>query len=87
MPVDNVAGCAPCRYCSPHHRMPFDSRNEGSKRASMTWRVTCFGPCRTQVTDVDPLSRQSMPLFRGLHSFRFQLNLSSSVHRVNQLNS
>jgi len=24
---------------------------------------------------------------RGLHSFRFQLNLSSSVHRVTQLNS
>jgi len=23
----------------------------------------------------------------GLHSFRFQLNLSSSVHRVTQLNS
>jgi len=24
---------------------------------------------------------------RGLHSFRFQLNLSSSVHRVTQLDS
>jgi hypothetical protein len=24
---------------------------------------------------------------RGLHSFRFQLNFSSSVHRVTQLNS
>ena len=27
------------------------------------------------------------PRDRGLHSFRFQLNLSSSVHRVTQLNS
>ena len=28
-----------------------------------------------------------LPSSRGLHSFRFQLNLSSSVHRVSQLNS
>ena len=28
-----------------------------------------------------------LPSSRGLHSFRFQLNLSSSVHRVTQLNS
>jgi hypothetical protein len=26
------------------------------------------------------------PPARGLHSFRFQLNFSSSVHRVTQLN-
>jgi len=28
-----------------------------------------------------------MVVGRGLHSFRFQLNLSSSVHRLTQLNS
>jgi hypothetical protein len=27
------------------------------------------------------------PVLRGLHSFRIQLNLSSSVHRVTQLNA
>jgi hypothetical protein len=27
------------------------------------------------------------PVLRGLHSFPFQLNLSSSVHRVTQLHS
>ena len=27
-----------------------------------------------------------LPQGRGLHSYRFQLNLSSSVHRVTQLN-
>jgi hypothetical protein len=27
------------------------------------------------------------PMDRGLHSFRFQLNLSTSVHGVTQLNS
>jgi hypothetical protein len=28
-----------------------------------------------------------LPQARGLHSFRFQLNLSSSVHRATQLDS
>jgi len=28
----------PDRYCSPRHRMTFNSRNEGSKCVSMTWR-------------------------------------------------
>ena len=28
-----------------------------------------------------------LPLSRGLHSFPFQLNLSSSVHRMTQINS
>jgi len=27
----------PGRHCSPRHRMPFNSRNEGSKCVSMTW--------------------------------------------------
>jgi len=30
---------------------------------------------------------RAQPADRGLHSFRFQLNLSSSVHRVTQLDS
>jgi len=29
----------PDRCYSPRHRMPFDSRNEGSKLVSMTWRI------------------------------------------------
>jgi hypothetical protein len=38
----------PCRIvrCSPRHRMPFDSRNEGSTRVSMTWRLRCACPWR-----------------------------------------
>ena len=28
----------PGRYCSPRHRMPSNSRNEGSQCVSMTWR-------------------------------------------------
>ena len=28
----------PGRYCSPHHRMPINSRNESYRRVSMTWR-------------------------------------------------
>ena len=31
-------------------------------------------------------STRSAPSIRGLHSFRFQLNLSSPVHRVTRLN-
>jgi len=29
--MDDVAGIGPGRYCSPRHRMPFNSRNVGSK--------------------------------------------------------
>jgi len=29
----------PARYCSPRHRKPFESRNEGSQCVSMTWRA------------------------------------------------
>jgi hypothetical protein len=30
----------PCRFCSPRHRLPFNSLNQGPKRLSMTWRET-----------------------------------------------
>ena len=33
-------GLPRARYCSPRHRMPFKSRNEGSQRVSMTWRAS-----------------------------------------------
>jgi len=33
---DSEAG--PGRYCSPRHRKSFNSRNEGSKCVSTTWR-------------------------------------------------
>ena len=54
----------------------------------MTWRVTSARLYRLGV----PVARQPHecalhPVRRGLHSFPFQLNLSSSVHRVTQLNS
>jgi hypothetical protein len=39
MRVDDMAGNGPDRYCSPRHRMPFNSRNEGPIRVSMTWRA------------------------------------------------
>ena len=34
----------PGAYCSPRHRMPFNSRIERSQRVSMTWRVTSACP-------------------------------------------
>ena len=37
-------GLAVGTYCLPHHRMPFKSRTEGSKRGSMTWRVISARP-------------------------------------------
>ena len=39
MRVDGGSGDSPGRYCSPRHRMLFDSRHEGSKRVPMTWRA------------------------------------------------
>jgi len=47
MRVDDVAGNGPGIYCSPRHRMPFNSRNEGSKRVLATWLRPgnlCCGP-------------------------------------------
>jgi len=34
----------PARYCSPHHRMPLNSRNEGSKCVSIMWQATSSRP-------------------------------------------
>ena len=34
----------PARCCSPRHRMPFSSRNEGLKCVSMTWRAISGRP-------------------------------------------
>ena len=42
-----VVEVAPSRYCycSPHHiRIPFNSRNDGSKCVSMTWRAISARP-------------------------------------------
>jgi len=36
---DDTAGNGPGRCCSPRHRMAFDSRREGLKYVSMTWRA------------------------------------------------
>jgi hypothetical protein len=44
MLVDVKAGNEIGRCCSPCRRMPFESRNEGSKRVSMTWRATSAWP-------------------------------------------
>ena len=51
MRVDDVAGNGPGIYCSPRHRMPFNSRNEGSKRVLATWLRPgnlCCGPTPQQ---------------------------------------
>jgi hypothetical protein len=42
-PSDDEVGRG--RYRSPRHRMPYNSRNEGLKCVSMTWRVVFAGPC------------------------------------------
>jgi hypothetical protein len=36
----------PGRYNSPHHRRPFNSRNEGSTHVWVTWRTALRCPCR-----------------------------------------
>jgi len=45
---NDVAGSAisnsPGRYCSPHHRMTFYSRDEDSKRVSSTWWALSIRP-------------------------------------------
>jgi hypothetical protein len=35
----DVASLEPGRYCSPRHRTPLDSINEGVRYMSMTWRA------------------------------------------------
>jgi len=44
MRVHDVAGNGSGRYCSPRHGMPWNSRNEGSKCVSVTWRATSARP-------------------------------------------
>jgi hypothetical protein len=39
-----LAAVGPGRHYSPHYRMSFESRNEGSKCESMTWRATSARP-------------------------------------------
>jgi len=39
MPVDDVAGNGPGRYCSPRHTMPMNSRHDDSICLSMMWRA------------------------------------------------
>ena len=46
MRVGDLVGNSPRSYRSPHHRMPLHSRNEDSKRRSMTWLDTCASPYR-----------------------------------------
>ena len=44
MCVNGVAGNGSGTHCSPRHGMPFNSRNEGSQRVSMTWRAVSARP-------------------------------------------
>jgi len=47
MRIDDVASnmCVSLvRELSPRHKIPFDSRNEGSKSVPMTWRALPPGP-------------------------------------------
>ena len=48
-------GAGPARCCSPRHRMPFTSRNEGPKRVLTTWREICGWPCGGALTSVAAL--------------------------------
>jgi len=38
--IDGAVLVGPGRCCSPRHRMPRNSRDEGSECVSMTWQVT-----------------------------------------------
>jgi hypothetical protein len=60
--------------CPPRPKVPSTYTPPGS--AAMTERMVSAS-----------IAGVCVPNARGLHSFRFQLNLSSSVHRVTQLNS
>ena len=51
----------------------------------MTWRAVCVRPY--EVVDMLLGRGADVDIGRGLHSFLFQLNLSSSVHRTTQINS
>jgi hypothetical protein len=61
-------------------------RHRGSKRLKV---IDHSGPCPSfaLLALVTMVTGEPVPTSRGLHSFRFQLNLSSSVHRVTELNS
>jgi len=39
MRVDDVASLGPGRCGSPHYRMPFNPRNEGSRCVTKTWHA------------------------------------------------
>ena len=47
LPLEDVVGNEPGRYYSPRHMVPFNSRNEGSKCATMTWRAIYARPLET----------------------------------------
>jgi len=39
----------PARYgCSPRHKLPFHSRDEGARRGLVTWRAISARPCRSE---------------------------------------
>jgi len=42
--VTRMQAAGPSKYCLPRHRMPFNSRNAGSKRVSMAWRANYAMP-------------------------------------------
>jgi hypothetical protein len=47
------------KYCSPHHRMPFNSTSERSKHESMMWRDTRMTKCAKSRSDLVTLSAKS----------------------------
>ena len=62
MLVDDTAGNGPGRYCSPRHRMPFNSRDQGSLHV---WLMLRAIPARSYLLGVALLS---LPLSRAVVS-------------------
>jgi len=75
--VDDVAGKGPCRYCSPRHRMPVYSREEGSQCVSavddVAWRALSARPHLASPSP--PGVRAS--IIRGAHSSTSRLNVTT----------
>jgi hypothetical protein len=49
--VHDVTGSGSGRHCSPRHRMPVSSRNEGSQRVSIAWQAEGLADIARHVID------------------------------------
>jgi len=65
--VGDALGLRPCCNRSPRHRMPWNSRKEGSKCVSMAWRATSAGPYRSNYKQARH-RQQALVIAPGRHS-------------------